>query len=412
MLFGCVGNPQATHPILATPTKDSSQLANEPGWSIYDPDPNHPWNRVFRQFYRRAARDGQEYGMDELDALLWFETTYLLTGTSHQQAVQVLDEFLTTNAERLIRDPLKRAMFQRDMWAVFDWLAFQSKPYPSQRETLKTRLARIIKRVALTREEISSLPDNYTSAIESKKFPPDVQPDQPQAAFLPFDLFQPNSSWIPMGRKGGPIAMSHTNEFPFFGRSVFLVFVRSPDGRNVTFDFIEFLNPDPRSVLTMGLDVALVRRMLLIDDRGELVLSPLIETIQIRHFSPEQTFREFELDRGRLINGDADTFNLKTHLFMLFFSHGDMFERNHGPELQAAIPDICKAYHFNEPPLPNYGNTQSIISVSRSNFPLPDNERPVLMPTNWENETEVVTKWKYNQDTWQELENLWRQENP
>src|SRR5262245_20657688 len=129
-LFGCVGNSQVTHAILATPTKDSSQLADKSVWSIYDSDQNHPWNRVFRQFYRRVAIHGQEYGMDELDPLLWFDTTYLLTGPSHQQAVQVLDEFLNTHAETLIREPLKRAVFQRDMWAVFDWLAFQSEPYP------------------------------------------------------------------------------------------------------------------------------------------------------------------------------------------------------------------------------------------------------------------------------------------
>jgi hypothetical protein len=272
MLWGCVGNPQVTYPMQIIPTNVLSPLAAKLGWNIYDPDPNHLWNRVFRQFYRRVAKDGKEYGIDELDTLLWSDTTYLLDGNSHQQAVQVLDEFLSTDAERLIRDPLKRAIFQRDMWAVFDWLAIQSETFPSQREALKTRLARIIRRVALTREEILSLPDNYTSAIESKIFPADFQTDQPQDAFLPIDLFQPDSAWIPMGREDGPIAMSHTNEFPFFGRSVFLVFVRSPDGRDASLDLIESLNTQPQSVLTMGIDVTLVRRMLLIDNEGKLVL--------------------------------------------------------------------------------------------------------------------------------------------
>ncbi|HKY53833.1 MAG TPA: hypothetical protein VJM08_05965, partial [Anaerolineales bacterium] len=348
----------------------------------------------------------------ELDPLLWFDTTYLLEENSHPEAIQVLDEFLTTNAETLIRHPLKRAMFQRDLWTVFDWLAFQTEPFPVQREELKARLTKIIKRVALTEEEILSLPDNYALAVESKIFPGDFQVDQPQAAFLPSDLFQSNSAWIPIGREGGPIAMSHTNEFPFLGRSVFLVFVRHPEGRMATLDFVQSLNSEPQSARTVGIDVALVRRMLLIDDQGELVLSPLIETIQLRHFNPEQIFHEFELDRRRIINGNADTFKLKTHLFMLFFSHGDVFERDHGPELQATIPNICKACHLNDPPLPNYGNTQSIISVSRSNFPLPNKEAPILRPISWPDEVQLVIEWKHNHNTWQTLETLWSQETP
>ena len=230
MLLGCIRNPQSnnSHPT-ATVQANDAYLSDKVNWNVYDPDPSHLWNRVFRQFYRRVTKDGKEYGMDELDPLLWFDTTYLLEENSYQDAIQVLDEFLRTHAEILIRDPLKRAMFQHDLWAVFDWLAFQAEPYSSQREALRKRLAKIIRRVALTEEEILSLPDNYILAVESKIFPADFPADQPQVAFLPFDLFHSDSSWIPIGREGGPIAMSHTNEFPFLGRSVFLVFVRSPN---------------------------------------------------------------------------------------------------------------------------------------------------------------------------------------
>ncbi|HXQ37937.1 MAG TPA: hypothetical protein VN843_28275 [Anaerolineales bacterium] len=174
--------------------------------------------------------------------------------------------------------------------------------------------------------------------------------------------------------------MSHTEGFPFLGRSVFLVFVRSPNGRNATLDFIQSLNTEPPSVLTIGSDVALVRRMLLIDNQGEFVLSPLIETVRIRHFNPEQIFHEVELSHKRLFAGSAGGFHLNEDLFLLFFSHGDVFEFGDRPEMQATIPEICKGCHFEYPPLPNYGNTQSIISFSRDNFPLSNDERPVLIP--------------------------------
>jgi hypothetical protein len=412
-IIGCTSNADLTQVRATTQATEIIPISEKPTWNVYDPDPDHIWNRVFRQFYRRTTNDGKEYGLGELDPLLWPDTTYLLNGISHQQAIHVLDEFLTTHAENLIDDPLKCAIFQRDLWSVFDWLAFQSDPYPTQREALETRLAQMIKRVALTREQILSLPDNYALAIQSQAFPTNYQAEHHKAAFLPIDLFESDSAWVPMGREGGPVAITHTNEFPFFGRSVFLVFVRSPDGRKATLDFIHSLNTDPHPDFKIGSEVALVRRMLLIDDLGNPVLSPLVETIQIRHFSPAQAFHEFELDRMRLLNRDENSLNLKTDLFMLFLSHGDLFERDHGPELQAPIPDICKACHFNIPGVLDSGNMQSllqtILSYSRVNFPLPNNQRPILFATTWADEAQTVMIWKLNHHTWQSLKNLWKQ---
>ncbi len=376
-------------------------------WSIYDPDPGHIWNRVFRQLYLRTTAEGGEYGSDELDPLLWFDTTYLLNGTSHQQAIEVLDEFLSANAENLIVDPLKRAMFQRDMWAVFDWAASQAEPYTAQRRGLETRLAQIIRRVALSKDEILSLPDNYSFTIDSKTFLPTLDTDHPERGFLPADLFQADSAWVPMGREGGPVAMSHVSGFPFFGRSAFLVFVRSPNGRTATLDFIQSLQIDANPVLAIGSDVALVRRMLLIDDHGDMVLSPLVETVQLRHLSPEQNFHQFELSRARLLNGLGGGLVLKADLFLLFMSHGDVFEGDHGPELQATIPHMCTGCHFEYPPIPNSGNTRSIISYSREPIPLADNSQPTLFATTLDDEAQVVIEWKLNHETWKSLETLW-----
>ena len=405
----CLSNPQSSPPATATvPNTETSPTDGDLAWAVYDADPVHLWNRMFRQFYRRVANDGTEYGMDELDPLLWYDTTYLLFGDPFRQSIQVLDEFLTTHGENMIHIPLKRAMFQRDIWAVFDWLAFQPAPYPTQRLALKTRLAQVIERVALPGEQILSLPDNYALTVESGAFPRDFEAENAGAAFLPTDLFEENSAWVPMGRTGGPIALSHTKEFPFLGRSVFLVFVRAPEGRQSTLDLIESLNTEPQSVLTLGLDVALVRRMLLIDNQGELIPSPLIETVQIRHFNPGQIFHEFELSRKQLLAESTGSLQLNKELFLLFFSHGDVLEMENIPEFEATIPHICKGCHFEDPPLPNPGNIQSILSYSRNNFPLPDNQRPVLISTTWANETQTVIEWKYGHDTWRALEALLR----
>src|SRR4030095_4787915 len=95
-LLGCANHLQSKNLAIASTTQviQAAPAENKPAWSMYAPDPDHLWNRVFRQLYRRTTLDGKEYGSDELDPLLWFDTTYLLNGTSHQQAIQVLDEFL------------------------------------------------------------------------------------------------------------------------------------------------------------------------------------------------------------------------------------------------------------------------------------------------------------------------------
>ncbi len=404
LLAGCrKTTPLETPPFVSTPPVQSQSV-----WSIYHPDPDHPWNRLFRQLYQRTSAGGEEYGFAELDPLFWQDTAHLLEGISHEGAIRVLDEFLASRAETLIDDPLKRAMFQRDLWAVFDWLAAQPEPFPAQRRALERRLAQVIKRVALSREEIHALPDNYARAVESKSFPADFQADARERAFLPPGLFQPGSAWVPLGRVSGPVAMTHTEAFPFFGRSVFLVFVQSPAGRQATLEFIRSLSTEPDPVTASGSNVALVRQMLLIDDQGELVLSPLVETMQIRHFSPEQSFYEFELDRVSLFTGTGGGLLPKSELFMLFMGHGDVFE-NPVPEPQAAIPEICKACHFEYPPFPGSGNTRSIISYSRQPFSFPDHSDPILFPTTVKAEASTVIEWKRRHPTWKSFEILWGQ---
>ena len=409
--IGCTNHLGAEDPAARTtqPVLQASTSENKSPWSVYDPDPGHPWNRVFRQLYRRttADGDGQEYGANELDPLLWFDTTYLLNGPSHEEALQVLDEFLSSHAENLIRDPLKRAMFQRDLWAVFDWSASQAEPYPAERQALQERLAQIIRRVALSKEQIDSLPDNYALEIRSHTFLTVAPPNGPDAPFLPPDLFQADSAWVPVGREGGPVAMTHTESFPFYGRSVFLVFVRSPGGRESSLRFIQSLNTEPHPRTAIGSRVALVRRMLLIDDQGALILSPLVETIQIRLFNPEQHFHEFELNRIELFGGKAGGLVLNNDFFMLFMGHGDVFENPDIPDLRAEIPQICKACHFEDSATPYSGDTSSIISYSRQPFPLPDNQKPVLFPTSWSDEARTVIEWKRNHDTWKSLKGLW-----
>ena len=72
LLVGCIGKLKSEEPFptvsaqVYTPYPTSGSI----DWGIYDSDPEHRWNPVFRQFYRRVATNGKEYGMDEAQVVI------------------------------------------------------------------------------------------------------------------------------------------------------------------------------------------------------------------------------------------------------------------------------------------------------------------------------------------------------
>ncbi len=368
-------------------------------WNIYSPDPGHLWNRLYRLFYRRIAPDGSEIGRNSLDPPLWWDTTYLLEGESHQQAVQLLDEFLSSRGETLITDPLKRALFQRDMWAVFDWAARPSTDYPNNRRALERRLAQVIRRVALSRTEIEALPDNYGLAASSLSFPAQFLAGAPDQNFLPPPLFDADGEWLCLGREGGPLAMAHTESFPFFGRSAFLVFLRVTGGREAARQFVQGLNSGSLTVIPSAteVDVALVRRLLLVDDQNEIVLSPLVESVQIRHYAfgtggvRGLYFYRFTLHRDLLLAGTAGGLQPNDRELRLFSSFGDPVRFGVDED---TVPDSCADCHTGG------FRVASILSYSRERFPLPDQQQPVLTETTPAGEAQAVMAWKLKDPGW------------
>src|SRR5436309_1248902 len=57
--------------IAAPPTGSTSVV------SLYHPDPAHLWNRLYGALYLRQAADGQFFGLDQLDPLLWAQSIHL-----------------------------------------------------------------------------------------------------------------------------------------------------------------------------------------------------------------------------------------------------------------------------------------------------------------------------------------------
>jgi len=255
---------------------------------LYDPDPKHLWNRVNDALFVRTAPDnGEPYGSGELDILFWPTTKHLLTSPSHERAVRVLDDFIRTHGERLIRDPLKRALLQRDLWQLFDWSAVDDQS-PSRAE-LQQRLVTVMKRLALSVEEITRLPDNYAQADARL-----------EAAGFPQGLFAADGPWLPLANPYGDTAPEHTRSFG--NRSVFTVFVNFPDGREQALRYLKELRDFTPAMIYFEETIAgqerhalrtnpatpqfpantrwaIVRRMCLIDDQGRMRATPLIESI-------------------------------------------------------------------------------------------------------------------------------------
>jgi hypothetical protein len=290
-------------------TLQSSPRRSTPA-GLYDANPNHLWNRIHEAFHVRTGSSGQRYGFDTVDPLLWRETRYLLTGSSHARALALMDEFLKADGERLISDPLHRAVFQHDLWSIFDWLAVTSEGNAKARQALMSRAARMIRRVALTKKQIEALPDTYAAAIRSSDSPP-------------ADLVGASAPWVGIGGTQ-PIVPQHAYEL---GRSAFIVFWSVPGGSAATFDYLRKLwdHPQPfvpdesfqfsrdgeRRVkinpalpaVPLGTRIALVRKMLLIDDHGTIAPTNIVESIQLRTFGRPQTFAQWEMSRAELFAG-------------------------------------------------------------------------------------------------------------
>lgn len=406
--------------------------AAHPG--LFHPNPQHVSNRLYRELHTRFTKSGNEYGYEDLDPLLWPETEYLLHGPSHAEAVRLLDEFSHTRAEQQIPDPLRRAILQRDLWAVFDWAAPtpNNEAHPERLE-LAARLAPILRRLALTKAELNGLPDTYSRAIRSKEFPAEYDPAQSERAFLPPDLFDSHGPWVCIGTPGDePVAGMHEE---YFGRSVFLVFIRLPGGRDATLAYLKHL-ADLRAPLFLtkrdqavsewnpevpqfpaGTELALIRKLVLPDPQWNLMVTPVVESVQIRHYRKisqdysnsdellhSQAVVEIKLDRVDLFSEQQSGLRAVTQgerAFPVLMVQEDVFEEaglaDHiGRELPMRTLSTCTAECHGRP------GAESMMSLSFREKQV----NPHLSESTPVREAAKVIAWKQTQDDWKLLVHL------
>ena len=403
----------SSHPH-ATPqgarSTEQSDVADCSNLLPYSPDATHIWNRVHRRLLERHDALGKAWGCDEVDPLLWLESKHVLVGAAYTETVRLLDEFVSAHAERLIHDPLRRAIFQRDLWAVFDWLAQRTDDHPRQRAQLEHRLARLIKAVALSTEEIATLPDNYAQIRDSTT-----------ADGLP--LPGTSTGWLLIGREDGtPVAPMHSFAFP---RSLFLVYLKLPLAGSEPAAYLQAMRDYSRErpetddctshacnppQFPVGSTLALVRRALLISTKGQPTISPITESVQLRrylgippHFTIDyngamQQVAEFQFTRRSLAQGRIELRRVGEDEpdFPVFDTQGiDFFEDR---SIQGGSRTLCGCH----------GCHQGVGAISFTSYSRVHFEHKVffilMRATTEAQEASVATMYLQGRDSWKLLQ--------
>ena len=417
-------------------TTTASDRASSTGHPAFS-DPAHLWTRLRHSLHVRLEVEVGQAPHQLLldpnghDPLLWTRiwfpepVDYLLKGSPHREAIELLDQFLTEHGEKLESDPLQRALLQHDLWAVFDyvsdpeWLhphALQPDPnvYRNERRELYRRLANAIERLAMTNEEIGTLPDNYSAAVAAKKYPPKYDPQQPDQAFLPSDLWEPEGPWVLVGEwASNPLAIRHTAFFG--GRSTFAVFLRLPEGRDATVKYLkelrewklkvgESIPPNGHAIPPQAppqTQFALARRMMVVNNAGEIVPTRLTESVQIRVLpdpqnpsgSKAQTFLEFRLRRQELVDGQGGGFSAVQSDER---DRSDMLELGPSPNRETRKPIMrsCRICHPQQGILSMNSYTGSMDNVSRLRGIRSLVGSPLIL------QEDATIAWKHKQYSW------------
>ena len=294
---------------------------------IYSPNPQDPWNRLFailfsRQFqvyktsdfpeaapFENSASDNElrvstrlfariETGDRAIDPLYYPPynsregRTQLLEEPTYSEIMAAMQAALSENSPR---PAIARAWMQSDLWSAYDILSEplfkedRTQELESRHAAALDALARLIRKLALTPEEIQSLPDNYEQARNALALP---------------DLFHAQSGWVQV--QWYP-EHAHDSEAGYrrFSR-IFVKPIRSAKSTQRLIDGLRDTDREP----TESLDgAAILIQLILIDTKGRLTPTHLTSEVEFRLFqkNPNGQFiktkiRVCEINRSQLLS--------------------------------------------------------------------------------------------------------------
>jgi hypothetical protein len=273
--------------------------------TLYDPDPNHIANRLYRALF--AWKSEEDPAPNHWPKQ---KNAYNVTNVT-----ALLDELLKFNVAKEFKDPLKRLFLQRDLWLMFDWVAEQPMGSGGQSPVIQRKMTQCIEHLALPMARLRQLPDNYADQVGTDAFPIEYDRGNPNGAFLPGALWSRTGPWVMVGDRDtrSPLASQHLDFY--HGHNAFMVFLRLPAGRAATISYVSKLSTAAMThsrlpELPEGTQMALVSQVMALDDKGTPFPTSITDRVQLRVYrQPKKSLTlandaqarfEFRLDRAAL----------------------------------------------------------------------------------------------------------------
>ena len=305
-------------------TPHAAFASNDPQ-SIYAVDPNDSWNRIFHALFSRSinVRVASDFRKDA--SLVAFHVsmgsfdirigkdTVNRTETGDRAIEPLYPAFFTAEGPLQVlsgprfsaltaalreaiddgkpRTPIERALMQSDLWAAYD-IVFSTGPdrndngLAERKSKLLELLSQLIRKLALSDDQINSLHSNYSTAVNERRLP---------------DILSPESGWLEI-----ELLPNRSHDHAAGYRRAARIFVKPRRRQSDAAGFVEKLKHQQH--LDEVEAVALAVQNLLIDASGRVVPSPLLSDVQFRFFTNDPntgkisaTAQEFELSRRQLL---------------------------------------------------------------------------------------------------------------
>lgn len=316
---------------------------------LFDADPQHLWNRIFaivtiRNSLLPSRRGGPPVGRieggDRIEFFGWGGTTYWDESANIANLEALLDQFLASGAEGLTTEPLKRVLFQHDLWTLFDFVMtrqiarqgdFETR---RQRQNLCRKLAQAIQVLALPSETLKQIPDNYLLAIQSGHFSTTHEFD-PKREYLPPGILTDADEWPELDFYQAQRSEDVERRYVFLhmrafqGRSYFRVFCCFPKGRTQFEDYLKELDANgidwrvsaQRGSISLkpgapelpaGTEVVLIQFLIALDTNLQLTPTSLVESVRLLIFKNSTGIADPATNLGNGVN--AAKYTLKRRL--------------------------------------------------------------------------------------------------
>jgi hypothetical protein len=300
--------------------------SNDPQ-SIYAADPNDSWNRIFHALFSRSinvrvasdlrknaplvpfhvsmgpfdiriskdAVNRTEIGDRAIEPLYpaFFTEEGPLQVLSEPRFSALMAALREAIDDSKPRSPIERALMQSDLWAAYDILYStglgrndKDNSLAEKKSKLLELLSGLIRKLALSNDQINSLHSNYSTAVHERRLP---------------DILSPESGWLEI-----ELLPNRSHDHAAGYRRAARIFLKRRTLQSDAAGFVEKLKHQQH--LDEVEAVALAVQNLLIDANGRVVPSPLLSDVQFRFFTNNPstgkisaTAKEFELSRRQLL---------------------------------------------------------------------------------------------------------------